>query len=298
MVLSVRVVKGDITEQKADVCVSSLHRKKDMSKGPLATAISNKGGPSVQRALYNQGNNELSFGEVVTSPPGNLSNFIELMFVCLLDWQDGNEKVLFKSVVKCLQLASEKKHRSIAFPALGMGGLHYPPYEVAIALMEGIIAYVSTLTETSLETVYIALHDPNVDSERTFVQVTMAFCRGMQREMDLIRVSRGQESWIKIRGQESFDGLERTRPEGSSERTGALAPLLETGLETAASLASSLPQSAVLVSGQNYSVEITPGFSLTEGTVSLKVDLAVSVPGTLKKIFEFSAGAIKSLFHK
>ncbi|KAH9525277.1 hypothetical protein Btru_000933 [Bulinus truncatus] len=285
--LLIQLHLGDITKLQADVLVSSIHRSKHLSKGPLAGHISRTAGPTVQRKIH-EVNGELTFKQTISCPPGDLkTNFKQILFACLYRWQDGNEEALFHVVYDCLKIASDKGYKSIAIPALGMGGLHYPPFEVSIAILEAITAFVYANPNTVIDTVFIALQDPNIDSVKTFVQCIMAFCRGMKAQLDMQRTQEDDGStWFTIEGQD-LTNLVRSRPDRAPAFRASRA------LAAASSLIKDLADSTVLHSGEICHFQVKPSFELLKGNICCDAQVRINVPASLKKMFALAKQGVK-----
>jgi O-acetyl-ADP-ribose deacetylase (regulator of RNase III) len=164
--IRVQLLHGDITVMQADVCVSSIHRSKNMAMGKLSKHLLTSGGKTIQNELFMKSPaGDLKIGQVETVSPGKLKNFKELLFVCLFTYIPGNEEILQQSILECLELAAVKKYKSIAFPALGTG-LDYPPERVAACILESIAMHNYQYPDSSLHIAYIVL----LDRDRELIQ--------------------------------------------------------------------------------------------------------------------------------
>ncbi|XP_059145084.1 protein mono-ADP-ribosyltransferase PARP14-like [Physella acuta] len=203
-------VNGDITNQKADAIVSSTLSHKQMSKCLLSGQVLKKAGTEVQNAL-NARPGELTFGQVINTTPGNLRDRVRsIMFVCLMAWQDGNDEGLFSSVLECLNIASEQNYKSIALPALGMGGFKYPQWAVAEATLKAIVSYFVACEATSLKTVYIVL--PLYDiTQQASIQVFLQMAKMFLSGMNFLSPEDSKKFRTDISGLTAFEGIERQR---------------------------------------------------------------------------------------
>ncbi|CAL1538361.1 unnamed protein product [Lymnaea stagnalis] len=285
----------DITTVKADVLVSSIHRSKNLQRGTLATYIHKNAGPEVQSSLYMQEHSELVFGQIVTTPPGRLSrNFKCLLFVCLYEWRDGNEEMLQASVFSCLDIASNNKHKSIAFPALGMGGLKYPPVKSTLAILKAINLYFRDCEQTSLENVYICLQDKNSSSVKTFMDVTTGYLESLH--VNLGSKSGGPE--LNIKGHQQFaNTLSGDISRQSKTTIHNTSPASGAGSIQAASMFPSLIQKCksgkdvaalFTIQGNKNSViywNIGPTFNPTQNTVGVKAEVSLHIPKMFTAFF-------------
>ncbi|XP_059145086.1 protein mono-ADP-ribosyltransferase PARP14-like [Physella acuta] len=250
-VYKIQLVNGDITQQSADVIVSTIHRSKKLSACIISHNVMRKAGTSLQNEL-DKIDGELSMGQVVSTAPGNLRTFVSsIFFVCLLSWQEGNDEALKSSVTECLNEASSHKYRSIAFPALGMGGFKYPQYKVAMAMCKAIVDYFILHPSTSLETVYIVLpfHDLSQRASiQSFLQSAMGFLEGHNHTDP----DQSKLATVNVAGVEAFNGLEGQRvraPENRSLRLPSMAAVSQSAVDKLVSTATQLPSSVASFAG-------------------------------------------------
>ncbi|XP_005107168.2 protein mono-ADP-ribosyltransferase PARP14 isoform X2 [Aplysia californica] len=164
-----------------------------MTRGPLSAHILKSCGQHIQDALWkvNDGQ-DLEHGQVVMVDE-QAKHFKMFLFTCLYSWREGNDESLQECVWKCLMLAAEQGFTSVVFPALGMGGLRYPPKKVAAALINGVATYsaLSKGDENMVEMVYITLIDEQMPVIEAFLQICLNEDT-MEREEDVL-VSVGDE---------------------------------------------------------------------------------------------------------
>lgn len=288
----------DITTIKADVLVSSIHRSKDLGRGPLAQSILKSAGPAVQRSLNMQEHSELVFGQIVSTQPGNLArNSKCLLFVCMYEWRPGNDVMLEASVSSCLEIASENKHKSIAFPALGMGGLHYPACKSAVAILKAINNYFRHCKETSLEHVFICLKDNDSSSSRTFREVTIGYLQCLQTNLG----SEGPE--VNVKGLQQFEDVRDSRefrgqpmttsnsrevrgqPKTSNDETQASGPgSMISSLMAKCKTGKDLAAHFTFQGNKNSFVywTIGPTFNPQQQTLGVKAEVSLGIPKILK----------------
>uniref|UniRef100_A0A0B7B2P6 Macro domain-containing protein n=1 Tax=Arion vulgaris TaxID=1028688 RepID=A0A0B7B2P6_9EUPU len=184
----IQLQRCDIVSLQADVCVSSIHRSKDMNMGLLSKHILSSAGKSIQDEMnMKQPGKELEMGQVEYVSPGKLRNkFKKLMFICLRQYIPDNEKILLQSILECLELAATKPsatepYKSISFPALGTGQ-GYPAEKVATCLLEAVVMHNYQYPETSLETVYIVLLDEDIELIKVFLLMCVNGTTDMQTD--------------------------------------------------------------------------------------------------------------------
>ncbi|GFO07147.1 poly [ADP-ribose] polymerase [Plakobranchus ocellatus] len=171
----IKLDRCDILTVKADVCVCAVHRSRDMKVYPLSKQVLRKGGQAVQNELYEAGSKnseELEMGQVEMTDAGKLPNFKKVMFINLRSYIDGNEKYLQQSLQECLELAATLRYTSIAVPALGTGGLNYPPEKVASATVDAVALHnLQFKDKSSVESVNIVLLDSDIELIKTYLRV-------------------------------------------------------------------------------------------------------------------------------
>lgn len=114
----VRLVKDDVTD--LDVNAFVYYAQHDLALGSgFGTAISIRGGPTVQKELDEFGS--LETGEVVVSAAGNMKVDYIIHAVGPRFQEEGIEAKLRTTMVNTLNAAEEKGIESVAFPAMGAG---------------------------------------------------------------------------------------------------------------------------------------------------------------------------------
>lgn len=79
--------------------------------------------------------------------------FLFLTNNVILYWQ-----ILRHFVLQCMMAASEKRFKSIAFPAIGTGVLNFPPSVVAKVMFETVTLYKNQYPDCSLKTVEFVIY--------------------------------------------------------------------------------------------------------------------------------------------
>ena len=114
----VRLLKEDITDIEVDAFV--FYAQHDLQVGAgFGTAISTRGGPSVQKELDELA--PLSTCDVVVTGAGNMKANNIIHAVGPRFQEDGIESKLRATMVNTLNAAEEKGFERVAFPAMGAG---------------------------------------------------------------------------------------------------------------------------------------------------------------------------------
>lgn len=157
---AIRLIKGDITDLDVDAFV--FYAQPDLALGSgFGTAISVRGGPSIQKEL--EGTGPVAVGEAVLSGAGNLKAKYIIHAVGPRFQEEDTEAKLRMTVHNALRLAEEHEIRRIAFPAMGAGYYGIPPDSCARVMLEVITGHLNG--ETGIEQVVICVLDtPQYDA--------------------------------------------------------------------------------------------------------------------------------------
>ena len=148
----VRVLKGDITEQKVDVIVNAANSTL-FGGGGVDGAIHAKGGPEIleacreiRRTRFPRG---LPTGEVVLTTGGHLPARYVIHTVGPITriGQEPDASMLASCYRNSLALAADNGLRTIAFPAISTGAFGYPPERAAPVVSETIESFLAEGTD-------------------------------------------------------------------------------------------------------------------------------------------------------
>lgn len=150
----VRLAKEDVTD--LDVNAFVFYAQHDLALGAgFGTAISTRGGPTVQKELDGLG--PFSTGDVVVSGAGNMKADFIIHAVGPRFQEDGIESKLRTTMINALKAAEEKGIERIAFPAMGAGYYGILPDVSARVMTEVLKAHLSG--ETCIKEVVICVLD-------------------------------------------------------------------------------------------------------------------------------------------
>ena len=139
----IRLIKGDITDLEVDAFV--FYAQPDLVLGSgFGTAISVRGGPTVQKELEGQG--PIATGEAIVSKAGNLKAKHIIHAVGPRFQEEGIEGKLRATVLSSLKRAEENGVERIAFPAMGAGYYGIPPELCARVMLEAIRGHLEGAT--------------------------------------------------------------------------------------------------------------------------------------------------------
>jgi len=143
------LAEGDITTESTDAIVNAANARLAGGAG-VDGAIHRAGGPSIMEECRKLGG--CPTGQAVITPGGNLKAKYVIHTVGPV-YQGGNkgEAELLKSAhLESLKLASARKLKSIAFPAISTGVYGYPINEAAQIALKTAISYLKEHSDIEL----------------------------------------------------------------------------------------------------------------------------------------------------
>jgi O-acetyl-ADP-ribose deacetylase (regulator of RNase III) len=149
-----RLTQGDITDMAIEAFV--YYARPDLALGSgFGTAISIRGGPTVQEELNGQG--PLETTEVVISGAGEMKATYIVHAVGPRFQEEDLESKLSTKIENCLKKADDKGIKAIAFPPMG-AGFYGVPLDVSARVTLGTIKnYLSG--NTGIKEVVVSLLD-------------------------------------------------------------------------------------------------------------------------------------------
>jgi len=180
-VTRIRIEEGDITAAAVDAVVNAANTELILGSG-VAGAIRERGGPSVQAECDRHG--RVGLGEVALTGAGEL----EAEYVIHAAGMEPAGSVSEESLRACtrgaLELASERKLRSIAFPAIGTGAGGFSLQRCAEVMLAEVDSHLES--GSSLEEVrFVLFGEP---AYRVFEQVRDA--EKIRLQMEKLRRAR------------------------------------------------------------------------------------------------------------
>lgn len=133
---------GRIEEQQTDVIVDTIFNR-NLENGLISKALLRKAGYEIQQEVYNA---PMS-GRVIITKPYKLQCKEVYHTCCTENWKETAQEGLFMTILDCLHLAARKYHKSIAFPAIGTGGLGFDKYQAAQTMSRAVDNFAQTATD-------------------------------------------------------------------------------------------------------------------------------------------------------
>ena len=134
------LVEGDITEEETDAIVNAANSRL-AGGGGVDGAIHRAGGPSIMQECRKIGG--CPTGQAVITTAGNLKAkyVIHAVGPVYQGGKKGEAALLKSAYLESLKLASSKKLKSVAFPAISAGVYGYPLNEAAHIALKTVIDY-------------------------------------------------------------------------------------------------------------------------------------------------------------
>jgi O-acetyl-ADP-ribose deacetylase len=147
--------QGDITEMDVDAIVNAANNDLVLGAG-VAGAILRKGGDEIRKECTEIGSIPVGFAAITGAGKLKARYVIHAASMDLVGVRT-TAKSLRTSTAHALRLASERKFKTIAFPAIGTGVSGFPMEECAQTMLAEVLSHL--LAGSSLETVYFVLFD-------------------------------------------------------------------------------------------------------------------------------------------
>ncbi|XP_039613230.1 protein mono-ADP-ribosyltransferase PARP9 [Polypterus senegalus] len=139
--------KGCIEKEQADVIVNTISSDRDLKQGEISRAILMEAGGQLQKDIYRA--HKIS-KDILRTDAFNMNCKAVYHVICTSWIGKKSEEALANVVKTCLQAASDEKMKSISFPAIGSGLLHFPKEIVARVIIDQIYTFANTYKGTNL----------------------------------------------------------------------------------------------------------------------------------------------------
>lgn len=148
------IQRGDLTEMETDAIVNAANNDLRLGGG-VAGAIRVKGGDSIQRECNEIGS--VPVGSAAITGAGDLPARYVIHAASMQLGGSTSAKDLRSSTAIALKIASDRKLKTIAFPAVGTGIAGFPLRECAEIMLDEAAKHLSG--PTSIEKIYFVLFD-------------------------------------------------------------------------------------------------------------------------------------------
>ena len=155
---TVELVQGDITKQETDAIVNAANTSL-LGGGGVDGAIHQAGGSAILDECKKIGGCPTGQARMTTGGWLKAKHVIHTVGPVYKDGRHGEATLLEKSYHHSLELASDHKIRSIAFPSISTGAYRYPVDEAARIALATVGAYL--LQHPEIELVRFVLFDEN-----------------------------------------------------------------------------------------------------------------------------------------
>jgi O-acetyl-ADP-ribose deacetylase (regulator of RNase III) len=124
----IRIVEGNIALLDVEAVVNAANTQLKLGGG-VAGAIRTYGGPSIQEECDRLA--PIGVGQAVITKGGNLKASFVIHAVGPVSGEGDEEAKLARATASCLQIAKDRKIRSLALPAISTGVYGFPLQECA-----------------------------------------------------------------------------------------------------------------------------------------------------------------------
>jgi O-acetyl-ADP-ribose deacetylase (regulator of RNase III) len=168
--------KGDITRQATDAIVNAANQSL-RGGGGVDGAIHRAGGPKILEECIRIGG--CRTGDAVITTGGNLKAkyVIHTVGPVYRDGHAGEAELLARCYRRSLEIASEKKLTSVAFPSVSTGAYGYPVKDAARIALSAVRGFAES-ENTTIEKIVFVLFD---DTTLQAYQEALEAIQGSQR---------------------------------------------------------------------------------------------------------------------
>ena len=147
--MSIEFIKGDITKQDTEAIANAANSRL-AGGGGVDGAIHRAGGPEIMKELKDKYEN-CPTGSAVITNGGNLkAKYVIHAVGPVYSGRAGDSKLLASAYQRSLELCSEHKIASIAFPSISTGAYRYPLNEAAQIAVKTASGYLKNHPEIKL----------------------------------------------------------------------------------------------------------------------------------------------------
>lgn len=150
---TIKLVKGDITEQKVDAIVNAANSTL-LGGGGVDGAIHKAGGPKILEQCKSIGGCPTGEARITTAGEMPSKYVIHAVGPIYKEGKDREDEFLYNAYFNSLKIAKEYKLKSIAFPSISTGAYGYP---------------IEKASDIAIEAVLDFIKDRDYDMEITFV---------------------------------------------------------------------------------------------------------------------------------
>ncbi|XP_005944170.1 protein mono-ADP-ribosyltransferase PARP9 [Haplochromis burtoni] len=154
--------KDNIEDQRTDVIVNTTSPERDLSVGKISSALLKKAGFGIQDEIKKA----FPINHIFITNPYKLACKEVFHTFCKEKGKRGSSQVLSDSVLGCLWMAASRKHKSIAFPAIGTGALGFTKEEAAQLMCDALANFAQNFPE-KME-VYFVIFPADNDTFQVF----------------------------------------------------------------------------------------------------------------------------------
>ncbi|XP_077991160.1 protein mono-ADP-ribosyltransferase PARP14-like isoform X2 [Glandiceps talaboti] len=166
----IRLVKGSIAHQRANVIVNTTQTTLDLNTGGVSMALLKVAGQQLQQEVNLQKTRvSTNEGDIVITGGGGLQ-CVKVYHVLCCKWDGGrkSEQLLRGIMRKCFDTADQGHVTSIVFPAVGTGGLGFPRNFTARVMYEEAMAFSRKNPRGSVSDIRFVVYDKDMPTIKAF----------------------------------------------------------------------------------------------------------------------------------
>ncbi|XP_078724595.1 protein mono-ADP-ribosyltransferase PARP14-like [Lampetra fluviatilis] len=164
----IKVVNGNIEDQRTDIIVKSTSVAMKLDNGGAASAAHRKAGLSLQDELHRK-KIHLGHGSIISidNAQSHLS-YKKVYHIAVQPDEKNKSQSVHNIVLDCLKKAHKAKEGSISFTALGTGNLNWPPQQAARAMLSAAIQFSNQHKDDTLELIQFVILRSKPDIHKAF----------------------------------------------------------------------------------------------------------------------------------
>ncbi|XP_070541080.1 protein mono-ADP-ribosyltransferase PARP14-like [Ptychodera flava] len=170
----IKLVKGSIAKQKTDIIVNTTQTSLSLNTGGVSAAICKVAGPALQQQVnaYKDSGKPVKEGVMIITNGAKLKcKKVYHVLCCHWDGSPNAERILRDLMRKCFEKASKAVMLSIAFPAIGTGGLGFPRDFTAKVMYEEARKFSASSPNSSLKEIRFVIYEKDQQTHQAFKDV-------------------------------------------------------------------------------------------------------------------------------
>ncbi|XP_075037347.1 LOW QUALITY PROTEIN: protein mono-ADP-ribosyltransferase PARP14-like [Mixophyes fleayi] len=169
--LIIMLVQKNIEDATTEVIVNSVGADLNLANGGVSKALYQRAGDNLQQLLHLESVGvQVGAGSVFKTDSCNLG-CKKILHVVMPPWDNGRggTETIFRGIIKdCLTLTEQHGWKSISFPAMGTGQLHFPRDLAASVMFDEIFQFSCRKKTQNLQEIHLVLYPKDKDTIKAF----------------------------------------------------------------------------------------------------------------------------------